>query len=162
MMKKTIAILSLVLVLALLATGCAPKAGGTAVKQVNAGELTEALMQQQESPATMAAEGETLQTLYGLQEDLFTSYSANAAMMNVHAFELSVFQLKDEKDVQRVKEACAQRAGQIAQTFEQYLPDQYEAAKNPVIESVGNYVFFCISAEPEAGAYFDAFKKQIA
>ena len=53
--------------------------------------------------------------------------------------------------VDAVKEALAARQQAVCQTFQQYLPDQYEIAQKGEIVVRGNYVFL-VMLEDNAGA----------
>jgi len=66
-------------------------------------------------------------------------------MMNVKSNEIAIFKVKDAKDIPDIEAAVKQRAENVQKLFEQYLPDQYENAKNYKLITKGNYVLLVIS-----------------
>lgn len=72
---------------------------------------------------------EVVSEMCGLDYSLLEEASLNDAMMNVHARVLYIAKVKDIADVDTVKEAFQKRLDLLQQTFETYLPDQYELAK---------------------------------
>lgn len=63
-------------------------------------------------------------------------------LFNTKADEFIILKANDAKDVPALKEGLEkERAAQI-QTWERYLPDQYELVKKNVIFAKGNYLFY--------------------
>lgn len=96
-------------------------------------------------------------TLYsGIDLSKIQSYSVKGSMMNVKCNEIAVFQVKDSADLGMVQSALQQRASDVAKTFETYLQDQYEIAKNAVVKTKGNYV--CLIIDENADSMASAFE----
>lgn len=160
MRKKLIALtLSTMMILSL--TACGEQDNDKEPEEVNVSvdTIVEDLEKELEFGAMMKLDGETLKQMYDLDEALFEEYNANIPMMNVQTNEYSVFKLKDEADVDKVKEALETRAETVQKTFETYLEDQYENAKNFYLDHTGKYVIFVIhedveKAEPIFENYF--------
>lgn len=129
-------------------TGCGQQA---AYRQVPVQELVQGIEGQVEFSMLGDMDAEQAQIAYeGLPWDQVEAYAIRYAMMNVRVNELAVFVLKDQAHAQAVMDACRARAEQLAKQFEQYLPDQYAIAQNPLIAQYGTYVLFAIHEDTEA------------
>lgn len=84
-----------------------------------------------------------------LDKNLLEAGYAIAAMMNVNSDEIIVLQAKDSSNVQALKEALESELDAQVQTWEQYLPDQYEKVKNNIIKTKGNYLIYITYDQPE-------------
>ncbi|REK71533.1 DUF4358 domain-containing protein [Paenibacillus paeoniae] len=71
------------------------------------------------------------------------------ASFMISASEFSVVKLKSPDHYNTIKEAFEFRAAAVQKTFEEYLPDQYELAKDYKIVQNGHYVLFCISSKQD-------------
>ncbi len=151
MKKKLLGVLlSAVMVLGLAA--CGEKADeGTAGEEVNVPveEIGDKILEDLEFGSMIELDDETLMQFYELDASLLEEYDANIPMMNVTTQEYSVFKVKDIKDAETVKNAIDKRAEAVQKSFEQYLPDQYENAKNYYVEANGKYLVFVIHQDSE-------------
>ncbi|MBD3921968.1 DUF4358 domain-containing protein [Paenibacillus sp. PR3] len=108
-------------------------------------EMSDDLLKQAEQPPLVDLTEADIKTLYHLDPALLESYVVKIPLMNVKTNELAVIKVKDAKDVQTVEDAIKLRAADVQKTFETYLPDQYENAKNYKLVTKGNYILFVIS-----------------
>ncbi|MGM9926802.1 MAG: DUF4358 domain-containing protein [Bacillus sp. (in: firmicutes)] len=70
-------------------------------------------------------------------------------MMNVKSDEIILLKAKDEEHVDKLKELLeAEKLVQV-ETWERYLPDQYEKVKNNVIKVNGSYLLYVTYENPE-------------
>ncbi len=99
--------------------------------------------------ATMEADETILQDIYHLDMNQVEEAKAYMAMMNVHADDLVIVKAKSEDDAKAVEESLKQRNADSAQTWEQYLPEQYELVQNYKLERRGNYVFYTVSSKAD-------------
>jgi len=98
-----------------------------------------------ELPMLFAMEGDYLKDLYGFDpNDLLSDGIFMGGMRNSSA-ELTIVQLKSDKDYDEVEKILTNRAERIKKTFESYLQDQHELAENYQIIRNGNYVLLSIS-----------------
>ncbi|MDF2835357.1 MAG: hypothetical protein K0Q63_997 [Paenibacillus sp.] len=109
--------------------------------------VMEALVDEADRPAFIEADDTMLKDMYGLDAALFQDYVVMMPMMNISTTEFAVFQLKDAKDLQTVEEGIKKRAAAVQKSFEEYLPDQYENAKNYKLVTKGNFVLFAIAKD---------------
>lgn len=112
---------------------------------LTAKEMVDQMLAKVEQPAFMEVEENQLADLYHLAPSLLEDYSIRMPMMNIKSNEIAVLKVKDAKDIPTVEEAVKERAADVQKSFEQYLPDQYENAKNYKLVTKGNYILFVIS-----------------
>lgn len=72
-----------------------------------------------------------------------------AALMNVNADEMILLKAKDEESVPALKEILENELKNQVQTWEQYLPEQYEKVKNNMIKTNGQYLIYITYDQPE-------------
>ncbi|WP_312652768.1 DUF4358 domain-containing protein [Proteiniclasticum sp.] len=151
MKKKLLGVLlSGIMILGLAA--CGEKADeGPANEEVNVPveEIGDKILEELEYGSMIELDDETLKQFYELDASILEEYDANIPMMNVTTQEYSVFKVKDAKDAETVKNAIDKRAAAVQKSFEQYLPDQYENAKNYYVEVNGKYIVFVIHTDVE-------------
>ena len=99
-------------------------------------------------------------TLYGgIDLSQMESYCVKGPAMGTTASEIAVFQVKAGGSTASVEKALRQRADDVARTFEQYDPAQYEIAKKAVVRTKGNYV--CMVIGSNASAIASSFEKMV-
>ncbi|MEG0440316.1 MAG: DUF4358 domain-containing protein [Solibacillus sp.] len=163
-MKKMMVIM-LTMVLALVVSACSGNKSSTTDDKTttieaskSAKEMTEQMVKEVEQPALMELTAEDLKNLYNLDAAKLEDFSVRIPMMNVKSNEIAIFKVKDPNDVAEIVAAIKVRAENAMKPFEQYLPDQYENAKNHKIITKGNYVLFVISDQAdELIAVYDRF-----
>lgn len=118
---------------------------------VSASDIVAKITADVELPRLIAVEDDRVKDVYGIETGSLLSEAVfMQALMNTKATELVVVKLKSDKDYDAVKEALDNRAASIIKTFETYLQDQYEDAKNYQILRNGNYVMLSISNDQES------------
>lgn len=152
-MKKTrffALILSGVMALSLL-TACGAKDnnadGGD--KKVDLAELWSTIEEQYELPFLEPLDDETMESIYGIDPDLLNGYVAMLPVMNVHATEFFIADVKDGS-MDTVTDALARRQEALLTQWEHYLPEQYALVENYKLQANGNYVLFCVSEHADA------------
>ena len=106
-------------------------------------EITQGL----ELPAQMEMEGEMFNDTYAIDTDLLESYTVMIPMMSVHANEIAVLKVKDEKDVAKMKEAIRKRAATAEENM--LYPEQKELIGQHKIASNGKYVLYVVDQNAE-------------
>ncbi len=159
-MKKTMMLL-LTIVLAMVISACAGDKSSTIEVKQSAKEMADQMVEKVEQPAQMELSAEELQNLYNIDPEKLEDYSVRVPMMNVKTNEIAILKVKDAKDVAEVEAAAKQRAENVIKQFEQYLPEQYENAKNYKLITKGNYVLLVISdSADELIKVYDSFFEQ--
>ncbi|RUS45045.1 DUF4358 domain-containing protein [Cohnella sp. AR92] len=157
----------IVLAMGLLLTACGGNNNGNnsaagADPGKTAKEMVDAMVQQVEQPAQMELTADDVSKMYHLDPSLLEDYSIRMPLMNVKTNEVAVLKVKDSKDIAAVEDAVKQRAADVQKSFESYLPDQYENAKNYKLETKGNYVLFVISEPENVDQLIAAFESQFS
>ncbi|MGE7091808.1 DUF4358 domain-containing protein [Lysinibacillus sp. NPDC048646] len=159
-MKKTMMLL-LTIVLAMVISACAGDKSSTIEVKQSAKEMADQMVEKVEQPAQMELSAEELQNLYNIDPEKLEDYSVRVPMMNVKTNEIAILKVKDANDVAEVEAAAKQRAENVIKQFEQYLPEQYENAKNYKLITKGNYVLLVISdSADELIKVYDSFFEQ--
>ena len=102
-----------------------------------------------EEMASMTADEAMLKDAYGIDSELLSSYRVEMGMNRARVSELAVFELKDEKDIDKVKEGIAKRQQDLEKQWESYLEDQYELVKNSQIIVKGNIILYVVSLDAD-------------
>ena len=102
-----------------------------------------------EMPAGMAMDNTMFADTYGIDTSLLNSYYVQMPMMNVHATEVAVFELKDAKDADKVMAGIEKRQKALVDQWKSYLPDQLELVENYKTAQKDNMILFVISPEAD-------------
>jgi len=127
--------------------GGADQGSGERAKAGTSRFVIDSLVSEADRPAFIEVEEQMLKDMYKLDASLFQDYVVLTPMMNISTTEYAVFQVKDAKDIPAVEEGIKQRAEAVQKSFEEYLPDQYENAKNYKLVTKGNFVLFTIAKD---------------
>lgn len=93
----------------------------------------------------------------GIQQEQLQAGYVIAAMMNVNADEIILLEAKDETAAASLKSVLEKELAAQTQTWEQYLPDQFDKVKNNIIKQDGNKLIYITYDQPEKIAeIFDA------
>ena len=72
-----------------------------------------------------------------------------AAMMNVNADEIILLEAKEDEDVAELKASLEKELEAQVQTWERYLPEQYDKVKNNEIVTQGKFLLYVTYTHPE-------------
>lgn len=157
-MKKQPIVLMLAIVFTLVLSACGGNQAAPIESTVPVKEMVDKMITEVEQPVLMELDADALKQQYHLDPALLEEYTARIPMMNVKTNEVSVFKVKDAKDIPTIETAIKQRAADVQKQFETYLADQYEIAKNYKLVTKGNYLLFVISEQAdELVKSFDSF-----
>ena len=135
--------------LAMVIAACSDNESATVEVKESAKEIADTMVTEVEQPAQIELSAEQLKEFYNIDAAKLEDFSVRMPMMNVKTNEIAIFKVKDAKDVAEIEAAAKQRAENVMKQFEQYLPDQYENAKNYKIVTKDNYVLMVISESAE-------------
>jgi len=110
-------------------------------------------------PALTDLDDDLLSDIYGIDAADLESYVCKLPLMNVHATEFFIAQVKEGK-LDAVKSAVEARQAALEEQWKQYLPDQLELVQNYKLTTSGSYLLFAIG-EDAAGvetAFLDCTK----
>ncbi|HIW32991.1 MAG TPA: DUF4358 domain-containing protein [Candidatus Paenibacillus intestinavium] len=113
---------------------------------INLNDISEQIINDVQFSSMMDVSGEMISDVFYMDSDKYVEDGIfQVAMMNVKAADLAIIKLKNESDYDAVKTALTKRAEDVQASFEKYLQDQYENAKNYQIVRHGKYVLYSIS-----------------
>lgn len=124
-------------------------------------EMVDEMLAKIEQPSLVEMTGDMVNQMYYFDSSLLDQYTIMSPMMNIKTNEIAVFKVKDAKNLTAVQDGIKKRAVDIQKSFETYLPDQYENAKNYKLVTKGNYILFVISDKAdELVKAYDSFFEQ--
>lgn len=161
-MKKIQLFIIATIIGSLLLAGCSNNASGPVEPKLTANEMVEEMLAKVEQPQLLEVPAEQVMDVYNIDPATLEDFAIRIPMMNIKTNEIAIFKVKNAEDVSKVEAAVKQRAEMVQKQFEQYLPDQYEQAKNYKLVTKGNYVLFVISdsADKLVTAYDTFFTQQ--
>lgn len=145
--KKKLIVLGVLVLVLVAAIGCTSNKsddGGEKEVNVSVSEIAEKIQSDVEWPALIDLDEQGLKDFYGIDASDLEEYDVKIPMMIVKSNEIAVIKVKDAEKVEEVKENVEKRAESIKKTFETYLPDQYENAKNYLLKVEGKYIIFAV------------------
>lgn len=98
-----------------------------------------------ELPMSNQMPAEMFADTYGIDTSLLESCYVAMPMMNVHATEIAIFELKDESSQDAVMAGIEKRQKALEDQWASYLPEQLELVKNYKTAVKGNKVIFVVS-----------------
>ena len=138
-------LIMLVAIVSIVVTACSGGKSATVEPKLTAKEMADQMFKEIEQPQLMELSAEEVKTMYNLDVAKLEDYEIRIPMMMVHSNELAIVKVKDAKDIAEIEAAFKARAEVAQKSFETYLPDQYENAKNYKLITKGNYVMMVIS-----------------
>ena len=172
-MKKITAVLTIALALLLALTGCANNAATTtttaaettttttttttaAAKDVAIDDIINAVIPEELKMTMLETDSEMVKELTGLDLSMVEEGKYFDPAMNVKCFTVYAAKVTDAANIDAVKTAFEARLKAQQESFERYLPDQYEIAMKGQIVTEGNYVLLVILEDTQAAV--DTFK----
>ena len=134
------------MVVALMFTGCSQS--GSESVQLKDGETLESVVTSITEELTMPMPAQVddtiLKDVFYVDPEDTNSYFGQFAMVNVSSANVIVVEAKGEDQVASIQESLEKRKDDVCNSFEMYLPDQYEIAQNGKVITKGNYVALLI------------------
>lgn len=105
----------------------------------------------QEMPAEEAApQAEMVLMTLGLEPAQLDEYACSVSLMNVQAYAVGIFR-PAEGEAEAVQAALETYVSSIQQSFQNYLPDQYEIAKGAKVQTLGTGEVVLVLCEDASG-----------
>lgn len=120
--------------------------------------IVSTILEAVEQRPTMELEEDMMKDMYYIDPELIEEFAIHMPMFNISTNEFAVFKVKDRNDIPAVEEGITLRATDVQISFEKYLPDQYENAKNFKIVVEEDYVLFVIDNEETANHIIEVFQ----
>lgn len=137
----------LVVVISVL-SGCSGKDDKTR-EQISATQIGKSIEQAVSLKEMKKRDLKKLQELYKIDADSVDDFILYTSTSNVKADELAVIKLKDESQVESVKENIEQQIEAQKMKFKDYRPEEYFLVENHVLKMKGPFVFFAVSKEAD-------------
>ncbi|WP_027632228.1 DUF4358 domain-containing protein [Clostridium hydrogeniformans] len=90
-----------------------------------------------------------LKKLYGINSKDIEDFILYMPESNMKASEIIVIRLKTKESKDIIKEKVEKRADNQGNSFENYVPEEYDLIKNKVVEEKGNYIFMVIHKDSD-------------
>lgn len=139
-MKK--GILSIIVITIItICTAC----GNNVTASASVSEMTAEILNSFSSDFMSELTAERMPSYYNIDLNLLESYSVYIDGSGGFSDELAIFQVKDTKDVETVKQAIQTRVDERKNVFESYNPEEFDKLQNFIIKEQGTYILFCVS-----------------
>lgn len=100
-----------------------------------------------EIPATVTLDEEMFKEFYG--DENVEEFVCEIPAMNVHATEICVVKFNKNVTEDEAEKFFEKRQDSLEQTWENYLPDQYEIVKDSKVAVRGPYALFCVGEKAD-------------
>ncbi len=90
-------------------------------------------------------DGDKFERLYNIDLGWLDEFSVYISMSNIKAEEIAILKVKDSIDMEKVKEKVLLRLDYQANSFKDYLPQEYNLIENYILKIKGRYLFLVIS-----------------
>lgn len=151
MTKKIKQIIALSMGLLLILTGCST-AGNKNHKDI-AEEFNNRISEEISLPDIIDHEEEyftgLFEDVYGLTLDDIEDYVIMEPAMSLGAWVITMYRMKDSSKTQDGLAAAKGRAENLAASFENYIPGQFEIAKNYIAIESNGYILLAVGEESE-------------
>lgn len=108
------------------------------------------ILQEQTSLKTMEqADDRKLMQFMGLNSSMYSEFLYYQGTEALSVDELLIIKVKNKNDLSGIKDAVEKRIEEQIKTFESYGPVQVSLLKNAIIETKGNYLFYCTGKDAE-------------
>lgn len=153
--KKSILIFISATLLAASISACGTGKSKTA--EVSVSQVIDKVKQSEDISKMQECNAEKLKKLYGIDSETLSGFALYTAASNIKADELLVIKVKDTKDIDAIKSKISERIEKQAQSFKDYLPDEYSIIEKHVLKDKGEFILFDISKDSDkVEASFDA------
>ena len=147
MRRPLIMVLVVVALFSVVLTAC--KKEEKEEKDINIEELSESLLYNLEFQDEMILiEEQMFRRLYGMETDKLEEYIAYSSG-GATADEIVLVKVKDDEDVEGVKQALKERIEDQKENFVSYVPEEMKKLENPILKTYGKYIILCIHNDYE-------------
>lgn len=146
--SKKIFVVALVIALSstLLSSCSSSKEGG---KQPSIQNIVEEINNKVDISTMKEGDNDKLQKLYDIDDDKLEDFVLYTAPTNIEADEILILKVKDEKDLNNIKDKISKRVEEQSDSFKDYLPDEYYLIEKHILKEHDKYIIFVISEHSE-------------
>ena len=87
---------------------------------------------------------------YGIDLEAIEEYEVLVCGTGAAPDEIAVFKMKEQDDVEDMRDVVLERKEELYDRFVDYLPDEAPKVNNAVISSTGKYVYFIVCEDHKA------------
>lgn len=143
-------ILSLLFLLAIgLFTGCSPSSKEKGIPNPSVAEIGEAIEKSVDLSDMKQLDDTRIQRFYDIAPDEVDEFWGLISASNIKAQEVLVIKAKEPTDIDEIKEKVLNRVSEQAESFKDYLPEEYFLIENHVLKVKDNYIFLVISKDAD-------------
>lgn len=88
-----------------------------------------------------------LKKLYDINEDEVEDFALYTASTNIKADEIAIIKVKEDNNIDSIKQKISNRISDQGSIFESYLPEEYFLIEKHVLKNNGNYVLLAVSKD---------------
>lgn len=131
--SKKIFVVALVIALSstLLSSCSSSKEGG---KQPSIQNIVEEINNKVDISTMKEGDNDKLQKLYDIDDDKLEDFVLYTAPTNIEADEILILKVKDEKDLNNIKDKISKRVEEQSDSFKDYLPDEYYLIEKHILK----------------------------
>ncbi|MGL4762863.1 MAG: DUF4358 domain-containing protein [Sarcina sp.] len=90
-----------------------------------------------------------LRRFFGINTDDILDYTLYTPAYTMDVNEILIVKVKDQANIDIIKDSIDARVESQISTFGSYGPDQCALLEDYILKSKGNYIFYCVSPENE-------------
>lgn len=140
-MKKCGFLLAAFALMMTLFAGCSSGQGEAEVKPSQPiGDIVAAVAEELVLPMPAEVDDTMLKEIFYIDPADTASYAGQFAQVNISSANVIIVEAKDSSKVETIQAALEKRQKDVMTSFEMYLEDQYNIAKDAKIITKGNYV----------------------
>jgi translation elongation factor EF-1beta len=138
MVKSMIKFLLIGLV-AITLIACGPKEKTTSVEEIN-----QKIIQVADVSELTKGNNDKLKKLYDISEEEIQDFVLYLPPSNIEASEILVLKVKDEGNLDEIKDKIFQRVDKKSEIFKDYLPEEYYLVEKKILDSNNKYLIFAV------------------
>lgn len=151
-MKRMMALLLAVLMLALAGCGGKEDAAGVSMDVQSVYDSMEAML-----PEMLVMDEMTMLNFCGIEADMCVQAVVSVAFDGLRADEIWLIEAKDAASLQQLKDLAASRLERKGEETVTYAPDQYEVVRKAEVITAGNFLAVIVS--PDVQSLTDIFNQ---
>ncbi len=139
------------LVLAVVAIFCLASCKGEEAKSPAVKDVVTAISESTEFAELVALNDDNIATrYYGIDLEAIEEYEVLVCGTGARTDEIAVFKMKEQDDVEDMREVVLERKQELYDRFVDYIPEEAPKVNNAVISSKGKYVYFIVCDDHKA------------
>lgn len=158
-MDKRFYMIILFLICLLVLSGCM-RQGRAAAYEPAVLDIENVIKEAVDISGMTAIDSGRLKKLYGIDSDELDGFFLYVSSSNLKASEIGVMKVKDSKAMEDIKKKIEDRVEKQAQSFKDYLPEEYGILEDYILTIKYSYILLAVSKDGEKieAAFENSFK----